>query len=61
MRITSANVASVLQVAPMALILSALVIVPLCMIVAVSFMDYSFAQVIRPSSGTITAIYSVRP
>ena len=46
MRITSANVASVLQVAPMALILSALVIVPLCMIVAVSFMDYSFAQVI---------------
>ncbi len=37
---------SVLQVAPMALIMISLVLVPLIMIVAVSFMDYGFAEVI---------------
>jgi putative spermidine/putrescine transport system permease protein len=43
---SSGSVASFLQVAPMAIILICLVLLPLCMIFAVSFMDYGFAEVI---------------
>jgi len=42
----SPRTASWLQVAPMALILFCLVLVPLALIITVSFMDYGFAEVI---------------
>jgi len=42
----SPRMASWLQVAPMALILFCLVLVPLALIITVSFMDYGFAEVI---------------
>ncbi len=46
MKLRAGTTASWLQIAPMALILVGLVIVPLLMIVTVSFMDYGFAEVI---------------
>jgi putative spermidine/putrescine transport system permease protein len=46
MKLRAGTTASWLQIAPMALILIGLVIVPLLMIVTVSFMDYGFAEVI---------------
>jgi putative spermidine/putrescine transport system permease protein len=46
MKLKAGTLASWLQITPMAIILTGLVIVPLFMILAVSFMDYGFAEVI---------------